>query len=586
MSESLPISDGEIDSVIVGTLEPALRDGDFDAAVIETAKVLAVAMGEGLGPSETTPAAGPGAPGGAAGIDTGTVLGGILLGLGIVIVGIWLVTRLVSRREAEERDRRTGKLAREANAQLIATDERIRAADQEAGFVEAEFGADAAVPFRAAVADARRELQAAFEIRQRLDDAEPETPAAREAMLRAIVQRTGNAAAALDKQAARIDELRNLERQAPTILAALPAQADAQAARLPAAEAAVSSLMSAYAEPSWGAIKGNVAEARKGLDGARAAIERGQATLAGPRRGGASRAIVTAQQGIAGATALLDGIDRAVAAVRDAEGAVAGELQSAEADLESARDALALERPPGAPDRADAFGAAEGALRLARATAARRPADPLTAMRQATDAHRRATELLAAIRGEVEQQTRLRAAVDASIAAARAEIDRASSFIATRGPGVRRTARTRLAEAERLYNLAIEVEETNPRRALDAAKRADQLAGEAYSTAAMDFARWDRTGVDVTGGDIGAAILGGILGGILSGGGRGAGWGGSSWGSPGGSSRSGGGFGGGGFGSGGGWGGGRVRGGSFGGFGGGGRGFGGGGGRRVRGGRW
>ena len=48
-------------------------------------------------------------------------------------------------------DRRTGKLAREANALLVASDERIRTAQQEVGYVEAAYGPDETAPLRAAL---------------------------------------------------------------------------------------------------------------------------------------------------------------------------------------------------------------------------------------------------------------------------------------------------------------------------------------------------------------------------------------------------------------------------------------------------
>jgi uncharacterized membrane protein YgcG len=579
------ISDSEIDDVVVQTLEPGLRTGDFDAAVIETARALGeAAAGDPVIPGPATPAptipgAGPGTASDGTGFDLGAFAGILLVGIGLVVLSMWLITRLASRRDAEERDRRTGRLARDANAALITTDERIRAADQEAGFVEAEFGPDAATPFRAAVADARGELQGAFEIRQRLDDAEPEAPETREAMLKEIIERAGRAESSLDRQASRIDELRNLERQAPAILAALPAQAAAQEARLADAEATLSRLTAGYAQPSWAAVAGNVVEARKGLAGARAAMDRGTAALARTTGGGASREIITAQQGIVGATALLDAVTATATAVRDAEAAIPGELRAAEGDLAAGRDALSSESEPGASGRAAELAEAEQALREAQAAAALVPPDPIGAARKATNAHRLATELLAAVRSDAEQQARFRAALDASIDAARVEIDRASSFIATRGAGMRRTARTRLAEAERLLALAEDVRDSDPNRAMEAAKRADKLAGEAYTSAAMDFSRWDRTGraADPSGGDIAGAILGGIIGGILTGGGRGAGWGGSPWGAS--RGPSGGVFGRGGMGGGGGWGGGHARGGSFGGFGGGGGGH-------ARGGRW
>ncbi len=584
VSDALTVTDEEIDDILSGTLEPGLRDGDFDRAVIDTIGALGLAAdddpilpGPVVTPGATAPTGGPnGGDSGDRGIGIGQFLGLVFLGIGIVVLATWAVTRVVARREIEERDRQTGKLARDANAQLIATDDRIRTAAQEAGFVEAEFGADEAAPFRQAVAEAGAELKAAFEIRQRLDDSMPEDRPTRERMLREIVGHLGRAGEFLDRQAARIDELRNLERQAPAILAALPAQLETQAARLPAAESTLADLIATYAEPAWAAVRGHVAEARKGLDGARTAIERGTAAASGSGGGRAAREIVTAQRGIAGATALLDAIDTAVIALHQAEVSVPAELQAAEMDLASARDALPINPQPDAPDRAPAFADAERALRAAHITAATRPPDPLAAARDAAEAQRVATELLATVRSDVAQQARFIAAVDASIVAAHAEVDRAADFIGTRRGGVKRTARTRLAEAERLLEQAEALRDSEPKRALEAARRADKLAGEAYTSASMDFARWDRTGrgATPTGGDVAGAILGGIIGGILSGGGRGAGWGGSPWGSSG-SGRSGGGFGGGGGG-----GGGRSSGGNFGGFGGGG------GGGHSRGGRW
>ena len=63
-----------------------------------------------------------------------------------------LVIRAVQGRgEAEERDRKTGALAREANSLLISSDERIRDAAQEVDFVEAQYGPAEVEPLRQAV---------------------------------------------------------------------------------------------------------------------------------------------------------------------------------------------------------------------------------------------------------------------------------------------------------------------------------------------------------------------------------------------------------------------------------------------------
>ena len=102
-------------------------------------------------------------------------------------------------------------------------------------------------------------------------------------------------------------------------------------------------------------------------------------------------------------------------------------------------------------------------------------------------AQRLASDLLATERARRCATGEIRRALDASIAAARAEVDRASDFIATRRGGVRRRARTRLAEADRLLAAAEAERDADPKQAMADAQRADKLAGEAYSLAPVDF---------------------------------------------------------------------------------------------------
>lgn len=576
------ISDPELDAIIADSLEPALKDGDFAGAAIATA----AALGEAASPATPTPAPTPrasepppdggGTTNGGGGIDLGFILGILLVIGGAIVVGLWLLSRLSARRDAEERDRETGKLAREANALLVEMDERTRTADQEAGFAEAEFGEDQAAPFRAAIAEARKELAAAFGVRQKLDDAVPEDAETRAAMLREIVERCRRAGAALDAQATRIQALRDLERDAGSILAALPAQVATEEARLPAADATLAEL-ERYAETTWGPVEGNVTEARKGLAGARAALDRGSAALAKADNRLAAREIVTAQDGIAGARKLLDALDTLAASVREANANLAGELRAAEADLAAAGAAVPGLPASAGPDHQPAIAAADASLRAARVAAASTPLDPAAAYRLAAAARRGAGEVLAAVRRDAEQQAQLASALRTSLASASADVDRAASFIATRRGGVGRQARTRLAEATSSLEAATGLQATDPAAAMEQARRAERLAEEAYALAARDFDSWNQGGPSPTrpgggGSDIAGAILGGIIGGILSGGGRGGGWGGSPWGSSG-PSGGGGGWGGGG--------GGHSSGGGFGGFGGGG-----GGGGHSRGGRW
>jgi len=164
-----------------------------------------------------------------------------------------------------------------------------------------------------------------------------------------------------------------------------------------------------------------------------------------------------------------------------------------------------------------AFAAADETLRAARVAAAARPLDPIAAHKLATESHRKADELLAAVRADAEQHARLLAAVDASFTTARADVDRAADFIATRRNGVGRQARTRLAEADRLLQGAMALRDADPKAALDQARRAERLAEEAYSLAGNDFDQWDRGGPGAGAGrgggsDLAGAILGGMAG--------------------------------------------------------------------------
>ena len=120
------ISDDEIDAIIADELEPLLRDGDFSAAAIAAVEGLGAANDTAAAPAEPAPAEpAPSQDETGGGGALGLLLP--LLFIGLIVGGVLLVIRAVQGRgEAEERDRKTGALAREANSLLISTDERIR----------------------------------------------------------------------------------------------------------------------------------------------------------------------------------------------------------------------------------------------------------------------------------------------------------------------------------------------------------------------------------------------------------------------------------------------------------------------------
>jgi uncharacterized membrane protein YgcG len=574
------ISDAEIDSILADEVEPRLADGDWGAAVAAAAAGLDASLGEEPAP-EPEPEPGEEPP--AASDDVGIGFFGILLAVLLVGgVGWWLWSRWRAGRAAEEEDRERGRrlrgLAQRANGALIETDELLRHNTQELGFVEAEFGADAAEPFQSALAAARTELQAAFRIRQALDDGQPEAPPEREQMLNEILGRCQRARQLVDEQTERFRELRDLERRAPEVLTEQEGRIASASTRVPDLEAALITLQ-AEAAGSSRAVHGNIGEARKRLELGTRAVTDGRAALDRGDRGAAARAAKASQDALAQATTLMDAIAHEAAVLDEARTGLDGALTQARSDLEAARSAVegATES-----DQADELAAATAKFDAAHAAQLGHPRDLVLAYRLARDAEAAADQVVAKVREGEARRAKEMAAAQAAVRAAELSVDRAAEFIAGRRHGVRRRPRTSLSEAAAALERARAVLNDDPRAAVAEAQRAGQLADDAYVRAQRDFAATEQAGYGGTviidnqpfptgrganwGADVGGAIIGGIIGSILSGGGRrGGGFGGFG----------GGGFGGGGFGGGGFSGGGRSIGGSFGGGGG-----------RSRGGGW
>jgi uncharacterized membrane protein YgcG len=233
-------------------------------------------------------------------------------------------------------------------------------------------------------------------------------------------------------------------------------------------------------------------------------------------------------------------------------------------------------------DQGDELSAALQKLDAADAARQGTPRDLVLAYRLAREAESAAEQVVAKVREGEERRAKELAAVDAAIRAAELWADRAEEYIASRGHGIGRRARTALSEADAALERARLTRATDRQAALADARRATELADAAYQRARSDFdATVDagRGGTVVIGGqpyptgrgsnwgsDLGGAIIGGIIGSILSGGGggwRGGGGGFGGFGRGGGAFGGGGGGGGRGIGGGFGGGGGRSRGGGW-----------------------
>jgi uncharacterized membrane protein YgcG len=450
----------------------------------------------------------------------------------VIAIVMGVIFFVVDRRTRARSRERRAQLGAESNALLLATDEAIKNARQEIGFVEAMYSEAEVAPYAAAVEEASGQLNAAFEIRQKLDDSIPEDAATQERMLTEIVDRTKAAQALLGAQQERIREMRALERDAPKLLEGLAGQAAALGQRLARAAETRASLES-YAPANWDAVRGNRTEAEKRIEFAREDVAEGQAALASGDMQRAVVAVRASTQAVTEATALLDAIDAAARDLAAARDRIPIEIREAETDIASARTAMAGRGIPDAPAR---IAQAEATLAEARRLAAATPQDVLGALERANAAEAIADELLAGIRAADEARARQAAMLEGAIASAQARVELASGYVATRRHGVGDTARVRTAEAQRHLEQARSLRSQDPTTALAEARRAEELANDAYRRATGDFGGWDQrqpSPVGPTGGDIAGAIIGGIIGGMLAGGG-GPGWGGTSWGGRGG----------------------------------------------------
>ena len=556
------LTSGTIDGLLTADLEAGLRAGDYPGGVVSFAQALGSAVESARNPVSkptanvpATPvvagAGNQGAGSSSSGSDStaSTILWALIaifvVGAGLVVVGLWFASWRRGRLSAEERDRHTGELARQANKLLVDTDDAVRNAQQELSFAQAEFDDADTKPFADAIADSLAKLKSAFAIRQQLDDAIPEDQPTKEKMYADIIAACQAANAGMEEQAGRIQALRDLEKTAPAALAALPDAIEKLKARLPSIETALKTL-SGYAPSAWASVKGNPEEADKRGHFAEQQVEKGRAALAAtpPDASAAAHVARAAQEAVAQANQLLDAVVQIAAALDEARGKMEQEIAAAEADLTAAK-AAATASAGSAADLARA----EALLSAAKTQASATTPDTIAALKAAQEAHLAVDTVLASIRDAASAQARAAAAFDAARVIAVTSINQAQAFITARSSGVGREARTRLAEAERHLAQADAIATTDLPGATVEAHRADNLATSAYTLASGDFTGFDTGGryggfrgpsggggVNV-GANIGGAILGGIIGGMLSGGRGGiggGGFGGTRWGSGGG----------------------------------------------------
>ena len=431
----------------------------------------------------------------------------------------------------------TPDLTKRSSSALVAIDDAVKSSEQELGFAQAQFGEVATQEFQTTLDDAKAKVQQAFTLRQRLDDDQPETEPQARAMMVQIVGLCRAASDAMRAQAAKFEELRQLEARAPEVLDEIEQKAGEIAARIDPARTTLTDLAASYPPVALASVVRNPDQATALLSGARATVATARDDLAKNDRASAvvrSRAAATA---VDQARTLLDAVDHASTDLATAGARIDSGVASISSDL---ADAQRL-----APTDAGvlaAVGPAQAAVTGAHA--ARDGGDPLAAVSALTSAEAALDAALEPFREKAEQDARAKALLVQTLGRVGSQVRAVSEFIDTRRGAVGPEARTRLAEATRLLQQATTLQVSDPQQALAAAQQAEQYATSAQQIAQRDTEDWsNRQGGGRGGGsNVGGMILGGILiDSILrGGGGMGGGWGG------------GGGFGGGGGGGGGG----------------------------------
>nr|WP_274637910.1 TPM domain-containing protein [Microbacterium bovistercoris] len=530
-------SSGPVSTEALGTIEqqriqPALASEDWAGAVTAATAGLADAASGGSGAAD-------GSSGSGGGVLT------VILIIVVVVVAIVLVIVLVRSRRRKAAAGTSGpalqrldlkELVRRAGSALVQTDDALRTSEQELGFARAQFGDDATGEFAAALAQAKANLDAAFALKQKLDDATEDTEEQQRAWNAQIIQLCEESNKSLDEKAAAFDELRKLEQNAPEALDRVHRQREDAQAAMDAAAARLQQLTAEYAPEALTTVTDNIAQAQQRLAFADEQLAAAAQAIAAGEGGQAAVAIRAAEQAADQAQLLEAAIGKLGDDLAAGQQQAAALIQELEGDIATAS---------GLPDAdgqvAAAVTAAQAQVEAARADIASAQKRPLATLKGLEAVNAQIDQVVAGARDAQARRRRAEQMLGQTINQAQAQVSAAEDYVTARRGAIGADARTRLAQAGAELVQAQQLQSTDPDQALQHAQRADQLAGLALQGAQSDVGGFGGAGLGGSGG--GGNMLGAMLGGIvinslLSGGGRRGGFGGG---------RRGGGGGGGGF---------------------------------------
>ncbi|MEV8273978.1 TPM domain-containing protein [Microbacterium sp. NPDC077184] len=544
-----PVTFDQLGAIEQQDVQPALAAEDWLGAIDAAAAGITAATGN--------------TSGGAGGSDGGSGGGILTVILAIAAVGaaIAVIVVFIRRRRSGAGGGAVGtsgppavptaELARRAASALVEMDDAIKTSTQELGFATAQFGEAATEEFSRVLAEARADLDKAFEIQQTLDDETPDSDAEVRAATTRIIELCEGAGARLDAKAEAFDELRRLEQNAPEALARVQEEREEALGALATADATLARLRGSYADEALAAVADNPAQARSRIEFADEQIAIAAAAIGAGHGGEAAVGIRAAEEAVSQARLLEQSVETlAVDFVEGERGA-----QALITELE--RDIVTASTLPDGDGRvAAAIAATRTQIDTARENLAGTARRPLAMLQGLESVDAQIDAVVQGVRDAEAAAQRARQMLAQHLMQAQAQVSAAEDYITARRGGVGAEARTRLAEAGASLVRAQQLQAADPAQALQQAQRAEQLAAQAMQRAQADVGAFSSGPAQGGGNGMMSAVLGGIVINSLLGGG-------SSRGSSGGF---GGGFGGfGGFGGGGGRSGGGMRPGSFGG---------------------
>lgn len=456
----------------------------------------------------------------------------LLLSIGAVVVvgsvlgGIFGGRRGRAQREAEAAQlaERLQRLELEAGSALVRTDERLRLADDDAGFALAQLGEQEAAGVTRALGQARAHLQEAFRFQQLLHDDVPDTDQQRHEWYTRILELTRSADAVVAEQKSVLAARREAAGRIPQTVAKVKGDVERVRALLTGAERTLDELRGRYTETALQAVASNPEQASRLVEFASRSADVAAKKLTESRGRDAESAATAAEEAVHRAEGLLDAVDRFEMEALAAEATLGAMIAESREEIAAARALPAAQRS-GTVDAAIA--GLEQALASLPAPGA--PSDPIGGLTRVRQANTALDDAVAAVHESARRVDAARAHLSTAfddaerqILAARRAVD---DYRAPVGP----EARTRLAEAER--ELGEARGERDPERQLTRARRAASLAAESAAMANRDLANagWEqqrygqqgygyggwqgqqRQGGNMLGGILGGMVLGGIL---------------------------------------------------------------------------